>query len=123
MFEVAAVVGGCGEQTVLGGPKLRQFTPLQPSRRRRDLVLLPDNLEGSSTPNSTTPQFSLPFLPETFQSGPLDYLNPTPTQPATSHNIPQRFHNVRTKFQAQRNDNHQARTFYEGGKEKLVDEG
>lgn len=106
-----------------GGPKLRQFAPLQPPRRRRALPLLPDDVEESLTLNSTASQPSPLFLPESFQSGPPDCLNPTPTQPATSHNILQRPHNLQTTSQVQRNDHHQERTICETGGEKFVDEG
>ena len=51
---------------------------------------------------------------------PSDRPNPTQTKPATSYNTPQRLHNIRTKSQAQRNDDHQARTFYEGGKDEQL---
>ena len=71
VFEVIAVVEGCGEQTALGGPKLRQFAPLQPSHPQTRSCPPPRHLEEPSTANPTASQYFCYYFCPNLSAHPL----------------------------------------------------
>jgi len=105
-----------GNKLFFGGPKLRQRVPPRPSHRRYVPSLLPDDAaQRPNWPFTSLPILTPIFAPKYLSSAP-DCLNPSPTQPATSHSVPQLPYNDQTKFQAPEDEHHQRRMFCETGR-------
>ena len=108
-----------GNKLFFGGPKLRQRVPLRPSHRRYVPSPLPD--DAAQLPNRplTSLPISTPIFAQKCLSSAPDCLNPSPTQPATSHSVPQLPYKAQTKLQAPEDDDDQRRILCETGREEL----